>query len=230
MAQTQYVELLCSLPHLLNPFIHRRPPISAVQLRKRLNMLDLADVALVQKLAETFYFGRIALESTDAAIVRQAQRLLARVSELPDLTEWLLWRMDCRAVIAALRRRRLSQQVPEQGVTWGYGRYVQHIARHWNQPHFKLESRFPWLPEAYTLLEAGDSYVLEKLLLSTVWNYYTRQRADVPYSLSDVWLYLMKWELVHCWCRYDAEEAHTRFEQMVEEGLRKPTAELRTLV
>ena len=51
-----YVDLLCSLPYLENPFIRKRPPITAVQFRKRLNMLDFEARDLIEKFADTFYW------------------------------------------------------------------------------------------------------------------------------------------------------------------------------
>ena len=53
----QYIDFLSSLPYLANPFLHRRPPISAVQLRKRLTMLDFEDRRTVQSLARIFYYN-----------------------------------------------------------------------------------------------------------------------------------------------------------------------------
>ena len=229
MAQKQYIELICSLPHLHNPFVQKRPPITAVQFRKRFNMLDLGDQKLILALAEAFYWGRISLASSDETLIRKAGRLLDRINS-PDLKGWLLWRMDMRALMAALRRRKKTQESPGKNERWGYGRYVRAIENNWSHPYFKLEGRFTWLVEANTLLGSGDSFALEKLLLSTAWNYYSHQQADTRYSFSDVWLYSMKWDLVNRWCQYNAEQARVSFDQMVVDGLLKPTEELRAMV
>lgn len=223
-----YVELLCSLPRLANPFIHRRPPISEVQLLKRLNMLEFDDRALVRELALTFFWGRISVEDSDQAIVKRARRLIERV-ELEDLLDWLFWRMDYRTVIAALRRRHAGEEGPPIGTIWGYGPSVKHIENHWDQPHFRLEYRFPWLPEAARLLQSGDSWGLEEHLLSAVWDYISRLEPDVPYSLSALWLYLMQWDLVQRWCSYNAEEAVVKFEELVGASLEQPLRQLREL-
>ena len=223
-----YVDLLCSLPHLENPFVRKRPPITAVQFRKRLNMLDSESKDLIKQLSDIFYWGRISLDDDDEKLVHQAKRLVDQVDNI-DIKAWLLWRMDLRTVMAALRRRKHNKPVPDAKELWGYGRYVSHIINHWNHPTFKLESRFPWLPKANELLEQGDSFGLERHLLSTEWHYYSREQASEQYSLSDVWLYAMKWDLVDRWCRYNADVAKQHFEQLVQTGLKEPMIELRAM-
>ena len=222
----RFIDLLCSLPYLENPFIRKRPPITAIQLRKRFNMLDFESRAVLKRLATTFYWGQIRLEDTDEALVRQANRLMDELGP-SDIRDWQMWRMDLRTIMSALRRRKQKQSAPEKQQVWGYGHYVSHITANWNHPTFKLESRFPWLVEAAELLETGDSYGLERHLLSTEWDYYSRLQADQQYSLSEVWLYVMKWDLVDRWCRYNAEAAKQHFEKLVQNGLKAPLAELR---
>ncbi len=224
-----YVELLCSLPYLQNPFVRQRPPISVVQFSKRLKMLDFEARQLVDELAGTFYWARLKLDDSDADLVRKATRIIEKL-EFQDMKTWQMWRMDFRTVITALRRRKQGLAAPDSKTLWGYGHYVSHIRRHWNHPTFKLETRFPWLPEAKELLEAGDSYGLERHLMTTAWEYYSRQEADKPYSLSDVWLYAVKWDLVDRWCCYNADTAKQHFEELVQAGLKQPMEELRAMV
>jgi hypothetical protein len=223
-----YVDLLCSLPYLENPFIRKRPPITAVQFRKRLNMLDFEARDLIEKFADTFYWGYLSLEDKDEDLVRQARRLMDELQE-SDIKAWQLWRMDLRTIMAALRRRKLNQPAPDAKALWGYGRYVSQIINNWNHPTFKLEAQFPWLPKAKELLELDDSFALERHLLTTEWHYYSRQQADEQYSLSDVWLYAMKWDLVDRWCRYNTELAKQHFDQLVQTGLEEPMKELRAM-
>jgi len=223
----EYIDLLCSLPHLADPFVHRRPPISGVQLTKRLDMLDFEDRALVSDLAKSFYWGDIPFDTSDERLVQRASRAIDAV-QYEDLSEWLFWRMDLRTVIAALRRRHRGEDAPV-GQRWGFGRYTRYLERNWAQPHFRLEGHFTWLPEARTLLESGESYELERLLLSAAWHYYTSQVPLQPYSISEVWLYLMRWDLVERWCSYDARQAQQRFDQLVTSGLEASLQELRKI-
>ena len=224
----QYIDLLASLPYLADPFVHRRPPISEVQLQVRLTMLDLQDRSIIAKLAHTFYWGRLELKDSDEAIVRSAQRL-TQDFQPTDMRQWLCWRMEFRTVVAALRRRDANEDAPTGNSLWGFGNSARQIERNWAHPSFHLEGRYPWLTQARALLEAGESYELERLLLSMVWNYFSRQVPDEPYSLSAVWLYLSKWDLVERWCSYNTEQGKSRFDELVVSGLERPMQELRKI-
>ena len=224
----QYIDLLSSLPYLANPFVHRRPPISEIQLQVRLTMLEYNDREMVRTLARNFYWGRLELKDSDEEVVRNARRLIDALPQR-DLREWLIWRMDFRTVVAALRRRHGGQDAPTAADTWGVSSHLRQIERNWGHPTFHLEGRFPWLQEARNLLEAHDSYALERLLLTVGWNYYSRQQVDANYSFSAVWLYLMQWDLVERWCSYDADKAKHRFDEIVASGLEQPLQELRKI-
>ncbi|MEE4660949.1 MAG: DUF2764 family protein [Halieaceae bacterium] len=223
----EYIELICSLPFLANPFVHRRPPISNVQLTKRLNMLDYEDRQLVRELAQTFYWGSISGDRSDEQIAYRARRLIARVQQ-EDLSEWLQWRMDMRTVIAALRRRKRGEDAPPVG-DWGYGRYTLHLERNWSHPTFRLAHTFPWLPEAKSLLEERETFELERVLLSAAWDYYSTREPVEPFGVAAVWLYLMRWDLVERWCSYDSDNAKLRFDELVASALEAPLAELRKI-
>jgi len=222
---TQYIELICSLPYLANPFVPRRAPISRVQLNKRLSMLDFGDRALLGKLTASFYWGGISAGESDSELVRRARRTMDLV-EYNDMREWLLWRMDLRTLVAALRRRHRGEDVPPAGTAWGFGRYTRHIERNWNHPHFRLEQHFTWLPEARQLLERGESHELERLLLGEAWSYYSSRQASDDYSFSAVWLYLMRWDLVDRWTSYNAEHARQRFDELVNSAMQASLLEL----
>ena len=55
------------------------------------------------------------------------------------------------------------------GQPWGFGRWVNYIERHWTEPEFHLEVMFPWVSEAYRLLNANDSVALERLQFQVNW-------------------------------------------------------------
>ena len=224
----QYIDLLSSLPYLANPFVHRRPPISEVQLQKRLTMLEFTDRVMVTNLARVFYWGNLELKDSDQEIVKIALRLTQECSHT-DMREWLFWRMDFRTLIAALRRRHAGHDAPAANTRWGFGNHVHQIERNWSHPSFHLEGRFPWLAQARNLLEADNSYALERLLLSTAWDYYSRQVPTKAFSLPAVWLYLSQWDLVERWCSYNAEQAKIRFDTMVNSSLEQPLLELRKI-
>lgn len=228
MANQQYIELLCSLPNLVDPFRHHRPGISRVQLQKRMNMLDLSDQHWIHKLGEAFHWGRIALDEDERQIIANANRFLNDVTH-GDIREWLRWRMDARTIVAALRRRNRGEDAPAVGEIWGYGGYVRHIRQHWASPSFNLESRFHWLPEVVDYLGKGESFLAEKTLLSAVWSFYNMQTPQTLYGFSAVVLYVIKWDLVDRWCQYDAAQARINFDKLVSQTLAQSVKTLKDM-
>jgi hypothetical protein len=229
MAHQQYIELLCSLPHLSNPFHVGRPGITQVQLQKRMNMLDLNDLRWINKLIGAFYWGGMDMQQDEQQLVARANRFLHALP-YEDIREWLQWRMDVRTIVAALRHRRDGEESPEPDVVWGYGRYVRHIGQHWSSPSFGLENRFPWLPEVALNLQKGESYLVEKTLLSAVWNYYCAQQPQTSYGFSAVVLYVIKWDMVNRWCQYSAPQARINFDHLVQKTLEQSLQTLKELV
>ena len=129
MSDRAYTELLCSLPHLVDPFRYQSQSISLVQLKKRMNMLQFEDYIWLGKMREVFYWGGIPLDTDEAKLVKKARHFYDQVP-YRDLKNWLLWRMDIRSIIAAMRLRKNGNQAPGHQY-WGYGRYLSHIQSHW---------------------------------------------------------------------------------------------------
>lgn len=224
----QYIELLCSLPHLANPFRYKRPAITRVQLQKRMTMLDQQDLHWLQKLNEAFYWGGITLHEDEVSLINKANRFLAGIP-YRDIQEWLEWRMDVRTVVAAIRRRKQGEDAPAIRDNWGYGRYVRQIVNNWSSPCFKLEYHFPWLPDVVDGIETGQSFKVEQILLNAVWHYYAMQKPETPYGFSAVVLYVAKWDLVDRWCKYNADRAGEHFDELVNHSLKKSMRTLKDM-
>tara|TARA_R110001592_G_scaffold52649_9_gene161381 strand:- start:104186 stop:104893 length:708 start_codon:yes stop_codon:yes gene_type:complete len=217
MSSEDYTALLCSLPHLVNPFKYQSQSISLVQLQKRMNMLSYDDYVWLNKLRQLFYWGGISLDQDEAVLVKQAQRFMDELNN-DNIKSWLLWRMDIRSIISAMRRRKQGQSAPK-GTLWAYGNYINHIENNWSSPCFKLENRYPFLPEIEKHLKAGESFELECCLLKAVWHFYSTRQPENEYSFAAVILYLMKWDLIDRWRQYDTELGAQRFSQLVQECL-----------
>jgi hypothetical protein len=209
---SRYAMLLSSLPYHGPLFGARQTPLSAIRLQQRLALLEPDDhrsIVLMRELVE--WNDRW---DSDAEIVGQAR---ARLQQIPsafvrDLVEW---RLELRSVIAALRYRRRGGS-PPGGRRWGYGRWTDTIARHWNEPHLGLATVFPWLPEASSRLEQGDALGLERLLLEVVWTHLERV-ADGHYLDGEaVAIYVQRWDLIARWTRNDRQEAMRCFDVVVQ--------------
>jgi len=217
-ASHHYAMLVTSLPHHGALFGARQAPLSRIRLRQRQRLLDEKDRACLRVVANLLEWSRQGMERSDEEIIARAG------AELPKLDnvfarDLIVWQLELRTVVAALRRRQRGQAAPTGRVSWGFGRWLGHIVRHWNEPQFRLERVYPWLAEARTLLGTGDALGLERLLLNAVWEHLERVAEGHHFDFEAVLIYSMRWDLVARWTGYRGEEALIRFEEMVREGL-----------
>lgn len=216
--QDRYLTLLTSLPAHGPLFGAKQTPLSRLRLRMRLNWLEPEDAEDLARLARVIDWRHQRFDVDDEDVVREAQAELAQIRnaftrELAD------WRLALRTVVAALRRRHAGEPAPSGRRRWGFGRWVPHIARHWTEPHFRLERVYPWLPEAKQLLDDGDALGLERLLLGAVWTHLERIGAGHEFDFEAVVVYVTRWDLVARWTRYDADAALARFDDLLEAAL-----------
>jgi hypothetical protein len=216
--QDRYLTLLTSLPAHGPLFGARQTPLSRLRLRMRLNWLEPEDAEDLARLASVIDWRHQRFDVDDEDVVREAQAEIDRISNA-FARELAIWRLELRTVVAALRRRRAGEPAPSGRRRWGFGRWVPHIARHWTEPHFRLERVYPWLPEAKQLLDDGDALGLERLLLGAVWAHLERIGAGHEFDFEAVVVYVTRWDLVARWTRYDADAALARFDELLETAL-----------
>ncbi|NER81683.1 MAG: DUF2764 family protein [Leptolyngbya sp. SIO1D8] len=214
----KYVTLMASLPYLGELFEAQQTPLSRFKLEARLKMLSQEDAALLQQIQDLIRWYYLPIERTDAEIVAAAERFFQQVKK-PLLREVVAFRLELHTIVAALRRRKRGEETPPVGECWGYGRWVNHIERHWTEPAFQLQGIFPWLLEAYQLLYANESVALERLLFSYVWQRLGQLGAGHYFDFEAVVIYVQRWDLIDRWVRYDGEAAVERFRSLVDAGI-----------
>lgn len=214
-----YAMLISSLPHHGSLFGARRTPLSRIRLRQRQHLMKEADLDCLRVVARLLEWSRQGMEWRDEEIVASVR------AELPKLDnafarDLIVWRLELRTTVAALRRRHRGQAAPSGNDRWGYGRWLAHIRRHWNEPHFRLERVYPWLPQAKTLLETDDTLGLERLLLNAVWEYLDRLADGHDFDFEAMLIYSLRWDLVARWTAYRGDEAAVRFQEMLDAGMK----------
>lgn len=219
---TKYVTLMASLPPLGQLFGSKQTPISRLKLEQRLKLLDAKDTELLHRISRLISWSEQPIKETDAQFVTEANQFLATVSHA-TLREIIRFRLDLRTIIAALRRRHRGESEPPIVQLWGVGNWVDHIERYWNEPGFRLEMIFPWVIQAYQLLNSDDSVGLERLQFELNWKMLDRLSLGHYFDFEAVIIYLMRWSLVDRWTRYDGEIAVKRFRELVDEGIEKFT-------
>jgi Protein of unknown function (DUF2764) len=214
-----YVTLMASLPpHVPALFANRQTPISRLKLDERLQMLEPQDASDLALIEELLHWDRMGMETTDAQMIERGRQARDRL-ENEFIKGIVCWRLEMRTVVAALRRRRLGGAAPATGSKWGYGAWTGRIESHWHEPSFGVERVYPWLPEADRLLKESDFLALERLLLSQVWDYYGRVVGDHYFDFEAVVVYVLRWDVIDRWARYNGEAAARRFDRMVEAAL-----------
>ncbi len=219
MMGEQYLTLIASLPpHMPKLFKTRQTPISRLKLDERLQMLEpehRQELALIENLV---HWNRMAIDTSDLEMIKRG-RAVEQQLQNAFIKEIVQWRLEERTIVAALRRRRLGINVPPPVTHWGYGRWLRYIEAHWMEPAFALEHIFPWIPEAAQLLQDNNYLALERLLLSLVWDHYGRVVGDHYFDFEAVVVYVLRWDVIDRWSRYNKQRAEQRFNDMLDSAL-----------
>jgi len=214
----RYVMLMSSLPHYGPLFAAMQLPTSEIKLRRRLKLLAPEDQQKLAMIEDLLQWDHIDSGQTDAELIERAKHI---VDGLDDglLRQVVISRMEQRTFVAALRRRRHGASSPPEAETFGYGRWVKLICRNWHAPAFGLERAFPWLLDAEHCLSEDDAVGLERVLLQEVWTNLGRLSHGHYFDFAAVVMYVLRWNIIDRWTRYDSSEAKERFEELVTKTL-----------
>lgn len=218
MAEPGYVTLMSSLPYHGSLFAARQTPLSRFQLDKRLAWLEPDDAATLERIEDVLRWRRLSLGETDAAFLDRADSVVESIdSEL--LVDVVRTRLEARTVIAALRRRRAGESAPGRYERWGYGRWLGIMASHWSEADFGLGRTFPWIGEADRLLADSDALGVDRLFMDYAWRELGRLGAGHYFDFEAVAIYVLRWDLIDRWTRYDGAVATERVLKLADEGL-----------
>ncbi len=213
-----YIMLMSSLPSPEALFLAKRPPLSRLKLDRRLRVLAPEHARILRLTEKVLHWGDIPLTMTDAEVVALAKTTMRDV-ENETVRLLIRDRLEIRTCMVALRRRHRGEPAPGAGTDWGFGRWTRHIARNWNEVTFRLDAVFPWLREADKLLKEGDTLALQRMILEQAWKSANRRKGAHQYDFEAVVVYVLKWNIVDRWGRYDGEAAAKRFEELTEDAL-----------
>lgn len=214
----RYYMLVASLPYLPPLFAANKPPVSRERLESRLGMLDDEDRRELTKIEDLMRFARLSLDTTDSEVIERAERVIPEIRS-ERLRQVATWRMEIRTVVAALRRRMAGSSPAKTHERWGYGRWVNHIEKNWTRPDFGLAFAVPYVVRFQQLIEQRDALGMERALLGTVYKELARVSDAHHFDFESVVLYVLKWDIIARWARYDKQRAQERFDRLVGEGL-----------
>ncbi len=213
-----YIMLISSLPSPEALFLAKRPPLSRLRLDQRLRVLTPEDAEELKLVEHVLHWGELPIGMTDEQIIARAREAMDKI-ENETLQLIIRDRLEIRTCMAALRRRHRGDPAPAPGTAWGFGRWTNHIARNWTEATFRLDGVFPWLRQADTLLKEGDTLALQRLILEQAWKMISRYAGEHEFDFEAVVIYVLKWNIVDRWGRYNGEEAAKRFEELTDAGL-----------
>ena len=213
-----YVALITSLPSRETLFVAKQAPLSRLKLNQRLRVLSDEDSATLKMIEDALDWRSLPMKVTERDVINRSRRILQHVDN-ETLQQIVRDRLEIRTCIAALRRRALGEGPPSKDTPWGIGRWVDHIARNWTEPTFRLDGVFPWLREANRLMREGDTVALERLVLAEADKRLRRLAGEHLFDFEAVVIYVLQWSMVDRWSRYNAEVAVRRFDDLTEAGL-----------
>jgi hypothetical protein len=214
----KYAMLLASLPrHPLDLFSAKHATLSSIQLQRRLDLLDAHDAADLARIESILYWSEHRMGS-DADVIAQGEALLTEIRN-DFLRQVIMWRLEQRSILSALRRRRLGLPRPQPKSLWGFGQWLPYIEANWDSPDFGLSRRIPWVVPMQELLAADKTLELEKLVLNLIWNHYARQKHNHFFDFEAVVIYVFRWDIINRWLHYNNAGAVARFDELVQDGL-----------
>lgn len=209
--------LLSSLPALPHFTRAKTLPISSERLRSRLGMLAQDDAETLYRAWEFVRWRLGTSAATDARLVAEFERLDDTPRERL-IRECIGPRLEIATVLAALRRRR-DGETAAPATPWGVGPLAAMISRRWSHPDFGLAHRMPWLPQARALLEQDHYLALDELVLTLAWKQLEGIDASATYTLRNVIVYLLKWDILERWVSMNPARAAARFDALLEQVL-----------
>jgi len=220
----QYLTLLSGLPANISLFSSKKTPVSRLKLEEKLKTLEPEHRQLLADIEGVLQWGYLSPQmkhDLDAGgaeqPVKQIKKVLAAVKDR-QLKTLVRDKLDFRTLVGALRHRHDDPSVPLAG-DWTVSRFKQNIENNWQEPYFRLEHACPWLVEAKQYIDNDEPLLLEKLLLQNAWQHLSRPPQAQQFSFYAVVIYVLKWNIVERWTRYNNEFAAQRFQQLVQQGL-----------
>ncbi|QDV42002.1 hypothetical protein Enr13x_18450 [Stieleria neptunia] len=209
-----YYTLIASLPQLPRAFDDGPIPISAAALRHRLSMLGHHDRQIVQQVSDFFRWDRQPRDRSDVEIRETHRRLVVEIRH-PLVARLVHHRFEMRMLVAALRCQRDGSPPPVFPelplAVW--------IQRHWDEPCFRLNDRFHWLPRFCQSLDDHQPRRAQWHLFTELWNHWSRWNDHYNFSFESVVLYVARWEILHRWASQDVDRGRQRFNALVDDLL-----------
>ena len=171
----------------------------------------------LRRIEELLFWSQIN-NATDEFISRKSTEVVNSIRNA-FLKSIIMWRLECRTILSALRIRQAGLKQPQKNTFPGIGKWVGIIENNWDKDDFGIGRKEPWIIPAQQLLIQKKSYELEKLLLGRDWQYYARECNQHYCDFPAVVIYVLRWDIINRWTLYSADKAVKHFDELVDTGL-----------
>jgi hypothetical protein len=210
--------LVTSLPaHKNKIFEEKQIPLSRLQLNKRLALLDAKDAEDLLKIERLLHWSHIKIDIEQAFVNETIESINSIDNDF--IKNIIIWRLELRIILAALRMRHQGQKTPPTKKIFGFDYWYFIMTKYWHEPDFGLAKQLPWLPKVNELLVANKSLQLEKFLLGVVWDHYHQLSLGHYFNFEAVIIYVLRWDIIDRWTRYNKEIALQRFNDLINSEL-----------
>lgn len=214
-----YYTLVASLPPLPRRFDDGPVPITAASLRRRITMLDVQHQKVVRQLGDFFRWDRQPQDRSYSEIRVTYRRLTANIRN-PLVAHIVHHRFEMRTLVAAIRHQRSGLPPPDLSEL----PLAIDILRNWEQPRFRLDTRFSWLPPFCQALDENRPQQANWCLFSELWNHWNRLDEAYNFTFESFVLYLARWEILRRRESEDAARGQQRFDNLVNNILQSSGA------
>ncbi len=218
---TMYYTLVASLPALPRSFDAGPSPITASTLHNRLSILTDDDRRIVGQLSYFFRWDRQPIGRTDAEVIAMHRRLNHEIGN-PLVRRLVEHRFEMRTLVAAVRCQREGKSLPELPEL----PVSALIRRHWNQPGFRMSSRYQWLVGFCQAVDDNRAQQAQRHLFDELWSLWSRLDQQYHFTFESIILYVARWEILQRWASQNAELGEQRFDALVDRILGEACLEI----
>lgn len=200
-------------------FTIQEPPISRLQLDKRLRLLPLDKMKLLLEIEQLVWHSWFKHTQT----MQQTKKEWMALSTLdsPFIIDVIHWYLDLRSIFVAIRMRNQKQAAPDVPQDVWITRWSRKLVQNWNEPDFGLGSVYPWLAKVAADANKHDTIAVEEFLLAYIWNYLsvieTRHYFDLEYLV----IYLLRWNIVDYWSKFSKTNTLENLNELCQTIIRK---------
>ncbi|CDZ78968.1 hypothetical protein BN59_03283 [Legionella massiliensis] len=210
---TQFYMVASALPRMPASFKVEAPPISRIQLEKRLKLLPAENLALAYALEyllwQSWFMPQKSFSSTKEAYIKLLK------TDSPFIHKTVHWFMDLRSLFAALRLRKEKKAPPANPQECWLSHWNHQLIQHWDEPDFGLKGVYPWLSKVASDLEKEDTSAVEEFLLDYIWHYLSIIELRHYFDFEALMIYLLRWNLIHYWSKFNSNLADN-FDELVK--------------